>query len=73
MTVHVSGRSIFALLLQWDDPVEKHLPEFTLVVRASEPNDRATLRDVLSHRTGFTRVAFLEITLQPSTAPGQAK
>ena len=26
MTVHVSGRSIFALLLQWDDPVEKHLP-----------------------------------------------
>ena len=31
MTVHVSGRSISALLLQWDDPVEKHLPEFTLV------------------------------------------
>ncbi len=47
--------------MQWDDPVEKHLPEFKLAVQSKEPNDRATLRDVLSHRTGFTRMAFLEI------------
>ena len=48
--------------MQWDDPVEKHLPEFKLAVRSKEPNDRATLRDVLSHRTGFTRMAFSKST-----------
>lgn len=47
--------------MQWDDPVEKYLPEFKLPVRSNTPGDRATLRDVLSHRTGFTRMAFLEI------------
>ena len=47
--------------MQWDDPVEKYLPEFKLAVQSKDPNDRATLRDVLSHRTGFTRMAFLEI------------
>jgi len=40
--------------MQWDDPVEKYLPEFKLKVQSKDPNDRATLRDVLSHRTGFT-------------------
>ena len=44
----------------WDDPVEKYLPEFKLAVQSKDPNDRATLRDVLSHRTGFTRMGFLE-------------
>jgi CubicO group peptidase (beta-lactamase class C family) len=47
--------------MQWDDPVEKYLPEFRLKVQSKDPNDRVTLRDVLSHRTGFTRMAFLEI------------
>jgi CubicO group peptidase (beta-lactamase class C family) len=47
--------------MQWDDPVEKYLPEFKLAVQSKDPDDRATLRDVLSHRTGFTRMAFLEI------------
>ena len=46
--------------MQWDDPVEKYLPEFKLAVQSKDPNDRATLRDVLSHRTGFTRMGFLE-------------
>ena len=46
--------------MQWDDPVEKYLPEFKLAVQRKDPNDRATLRDVLSHRTGFTRMGFLE-------------
>ena len=46
--------------MQWDDPVEKYLPEFKLAVQSKDPNDRATLRDVLSHRTGFTRMSFLE-------------
>ena len=70
--------------MQWDDPVEKYLPQFKLAVRSNAPADRATLRDVLSHRTGFTRIAFLEInrglssdeipdtfTLQPSTESGR--
>jgi CubicO group peptidase (beta-lactamase class C family) len=47
--------------MQWDDPVETYLPEFKLKVQSKDPSDRATLRDVLSHRTGFTRMAFLEI------------
>ena len=47
--------------MQWDDPVEKYLPEFKLKVQSKDPNDRATLRDVLSHRTGFTRMGLLEI------------
>ena len=46
--------------MQWDDPVEKYLPEFKLEVQSKDPNDRATLRDVLSHRTGFTRMGLLE-------------
>lgn len=47
--------------MQWDDPLEKFLPEFKLKVRSNDPNDRATLRDVLSHRTGFTRMSFIEV------------
>jgi CubicO group peptidase (beta-lactamase class C family) len=47
--------------MSWDDPVEKYLPEFKLAVQSKDPNDRATLRDVLSHRTGFTRMAYLEL------------
>ena len=47
--------------MQWDEPVDTYLPEFKLKVQSKDPNDRATLRDVLSHRTGFTRMAFLEI------------
>ena len=48
--------------MQWDDPVEKYLPEFKLKVQSNDPNDRATLRDVLSHRTGFTRMGLLEMS-----------
>jgi CubicO group peptidase (beta-lactamase class C family) len=46
--------------MRWDDPVEQYLPEFKLAVQSKDPNDRATLRDVLSHRSGFTRMGFLE-------------
>ena len=47
--------------MRWDEPVEAYLPEFKLAVRSEAPDDRATLRDVLSHRTGFTRMSFLEV------------
>ena len=46
--------------MRWDDPVETYLPAFQLKVQSKDPNDRATLRDILSHRTGFTRMSFLE-------------
>ena len=42
--------------MKWDEPVETYLPEFKLKVQSQNPNDRATLRDILSHRTGFTRM-----------------
>lgn len=46
--------------MTWDDPVDKYLPEFKLAVRGKDPSDRATLRDILSHRTGFTRMVLLD-------------
>lgn len=52
----------------WDDPVEQYVPEFRLAVQSKDPNDRATLRDVLSHRTGFTRMALLETNTGRSSA-----
>jgi CubicO group peptidase (beta-lactamase class C family) len=54
--------------MRWDDPVETWLPEFTLKVQSKDPNDRATLRDVLSHRTGFTRMTLLETNIGLSSA-----
>jgi CubicO group peptidase (beta-lactamase class C family) len=45
----------------WDEPVEKYLPDFTLKVQSKDPNDRPTLRDALSHRTGFTVPALLQM------------
>lgn len=41
--------------LDWDDPIVVHLPEFRLQVRDAEPED-VLLRDLLAHRTGFTRM-----------------
>ena len=46
--------------LQWDEPVDKYLPEFKLAVQSKDPNDRVTLRDVLSHRTGFAVPGLLQ-------------
>lgn len=48
--------------MQWDDPIEKYLPEFKLAVQSKDSSDRATLRDVLSHRTGFTRMGILDMS-----------
>ena len=54
--------------MRWDDPVETYLPEFTLKVQSQDATDRATLRDLLSHRTGFTRMALLETNTGWSSA-----
>lgn len=45
--------------MRWDDAVETHLPEFRLAVRGTSADDRATIRDILGHRTGFARSDLL--------------
>lgn len=44
--------------MTWDDPIEQHVPEFTLAVQGKDVG-KATIRDALSHRTGFTRMGVL--------------
>jgi CubicO group peptidase (beta-lactamase class C family) len=46
-------------LMRWDDPVEQYLPYYKLAVKSDDPTARATLRDLLSHRTGFPRMGLL--------------
>ncbi|MCX4247553.1 serine hydrolase [Paraliomyxa miuraensis] len=48
--------------LRWDDPVSQHVPELKLVTRPKQADGttaQPTLRDVLCHRTGFTRMSLL--------------
>lgn len=45
--------------LEWDEPVEEILPGFHLRLESDLPNPRATLRDLFSHRSGFTRMGIL--------------
>jgi len=44
---------------RWDDPVTKYLPYFDLAVKSDDANAECTLRDLLSHRHGFTRMGIL--------------
>jgi CubicO group peptidase (beta-lactamase class C family) len=45
--------------MDWDDPVTKYLPYFQMNAESDDENAELTLRDVLSHRTGFTRMGLL--------------
>ena len=45
--------------IDWDDPVTEHLPYFTLDIDSQNENAQVTIRDMLSHRTGFTRMGVL--------------
>ena len=50
--------------LGWDDPITKFLPGFALQVDEGEgdserPSAGATVRDLLSHRSGFARMGLL--------------
>ena len=44
--------------LGWDDPVVQHLPTFKLAPRGGEAGS-VTIRDLVCHRTGFTRMGTL--------------
>ena len=48
----------------WDDPVTRHLPYFDLAVRSDDKNAACTLRDLLSHRHGFSRMGILAMSGQ---------
>ena len=43
----------------WDDPVTKHLPYFELKLNSPDEDAQATIRDLLSHRTGFMRMNLI--------------
>jgi len=45
--------------MDWDDPVSKYLPYFQMNIESDNENNVLTLRDVLSHRSGFTRMGLL--------------
>ena len=45
--------------MAWDDPITKYLPYFDLVVDTEDQGAVVTVRDLLSHRTGFTRMGLL--------------
>jgi len=45
--------------MDWDDPVTEYLPYFQMNVESDNGSAEPTLRDVLSHRTGFTRMGLL--------------
>jgi len=45
--------------MDWDDPVTKYLPYFQMNVNSGNESAEVTMRDVLSHRTGFTRMGLL--------------
>jgi len=45
--------------LTWDDPVTDYLPYFDLQVRSDDESAECTLRDLLSHRHGFSRMGLL--------------
>jgi CubicO group peptidase (beta-lactamase class C family) len=40
--------------VQWDDPIEKYLPEFTLKVQSKDPNESAHRRDAALGQSGQT-------------------
>jgi CubicO group peptidase (beta-lactamase class C family) len=45
--------------MDWDDPVTEYLPYFQMNIESNNESAEITLRDVLSHRTGFTRMGLL--------------
>jgi CubicO group peptidase (beta-lactamase class C family) len=42
-------------LLEWDAPITDYLPDFRLAIRTDDEKAVVCLRDLLAHRTGFSR------------------
>lgn len=45
--------------MDWDDPVTKYLPDFVLQLDAEDEDAELSIRDLLCHRSGFTRMGLL--------------
>ncbi len=45
--------------MEWDDRVTRYLPDFELSVDSKDDDAAAAISDLLSHRTGFTRMGML--------------
>jgi len=45
--------------MSWNEPIATYLPYFDPKVDSDDPDARVTLRDALSHRTGFSRMGVL--------------
>ncbi|MFH1998793.1 MAG: serine hydrolase domain-containing protein, partial [Planctomycetota bacterium] len=43
----------------WDDPITRYLPDMQLKIDSAQPDAAVTIRDLLCHRTGFTRMSML--------------
>lgn len=45
--------------IRWDEPIATYLPYFDPKVDSEDPDARITVRDALSHRSGFSRMSML--------------
>ena len=45
--------------MDWDDPITEYIPYFTLDIESENETAEVSIRDLLSHRTGFVRMGLL--------------
>ena len=50
--------------MRWDDPITNYLPYFKLNILSDNKDAQVTIRDLLSHRTGFPRMGILSASGQ---------
>ena len=50
-------------VMGWDAPIKEYLPKFVLPIEVGDGDDESEvlIRDLLSHRTGFTRMQMLAV------------
>lgn len=58
-TSTVVGMLVDEGLMDWDDPITDYLPYFDMEIETDDPSAEVTIRDLLSHRTGYTRMSLL--------------
>ncbi len=58
-TASLVGMLVDEGAMAWDDPITKYLPYFDLAIDTDDENAVVTVRDLLAHRTGFTRMGLL--------------
>jgi len=61
-TATVIGMLVDEGMMSWEDRASKYLPTFQLKVNSEHEGDEITIRDMLCHRSGFTRMSMLFIS-----------